>query len=108
MYEEKTIDKNKKIFLVAFIVPFINMIAFLIEFLITGKQTIHSTYSENVGFVLEFFIVPILFTIALIIPKKILKFKTEILYTLSLMFMFGWVLITTSYSIIEFVRKLVS
>lgn len=114
MRKEKTIDKNKKMFLIAFIVPFINMIAFLIEYAIAllkhteEYKVIYAQYSEFIGAFLEFCLVPLLFVIALIIPKKFLKYKAEILHTLCLMFMFGWILILVSLKIAGFIKGLIS
>jgi hypothetical protein len=93
-------SKNKKILLTAFIVPFINMVIYLIEFSLNCKEDSElnfGCYSEFFGFYAIFLIVPFLLFLSLILPKKILKFKIEAIKTLSLMWVFGWILIFISW-----------
>ena len=93
-------SKNKKILLTAFIVPFINMLIYLIEFSLNCREDSELNfgyYSEFFGFYAIFLIVPFLLFLSLILPKKILKFKIEAIKTLSLMWIFGWILIFASW-----------
>ena len=93
-------SKNKKILLTAFIAPFVNMVIYLIEFSLNCPEDleIHPCYfSEIFGCYAIFLIVPFLLFLSLILPKKILKFKIEAIKTLSLMWIFGWILIFISW-----------
>ena len=93
-------SKNKKILLTAFVVPFINMVIYLIEFSLNCKEDSELNFgyfSEFFGFYAIFLIVPFLLFLSLILPKKILKFKIEAIKTLSLMWIFGWILIFISW-----------
>jgi hypothetical protein len=93
-------SKNKKILLTAFVVPFINMVIYLIEFSLNCKEDSEMNFgyfSEFFGFYAIFLIVPFLLFLSLILPKKILKFKIEAIKTLSLMWFFGWILIFISW-----------
>ena len=92
-------SKNKKILLTAFIVPFINMVIYLIEFSLNCKEDSEMNFgyfSEFFGFYAIFLIVPFLIFLSLVLPKRILKFKIEAIKTLSLMWVFGWILIFIS------------
>ena len=102
-------SKNKKILLTAFTVPFINMVIYLIEFSLNCKEDseLNFAYSELFGFYAIFLIVPFLLFLSLILPKKILKFKIEAIKTLSLMWVFGWILIFISWFLAGRIHELI-
>ena len=103
-------SKNKKILLTAFAVPFINMVIYLLEFSLNCKEDSELNigyYSEFFGFFAIFYIVPFLLFLSLILPKKILKFKIEAIKTLSLMWIFGWILIFISWFLAECVYNFI-
>ena len=103
-------SKNKKILLTAFIVPFINMVIYLIEFSLNCQEDYELNFgyfSEFFGFYAIFLIVPFLLFLSLILPKKILKFKIEAIKTLSLMWIFGWILIFISWFLAGRIHELI-
>ena len=103
-------SKNKKILLTAFIVPFVNMVIYLIEFSLNCPKDLeiaHGCFSEVFGCYAIFLIVPFLLFISLILPKKILKFKIEAIKTLSLMWFFGWILIFASWFLAGRIHELI-
>ena len=103
-------SKNKKILLTAFIVPFINMVFYLIEFSLNCKEDSEMNFgyfSEFFAFYAIFLIVPFLLFLSLILPKKILKFKIEAIKTLSLMWIFGWILIFISWFLAGRIHELI-
>ena len=103
-------SKNKKILLTAFVVPFINMVIYLIEFSLNCREDSELNFgyfSEFFGFYAIFLIVPFLLFLSLILPKKILKFKIEAIKTLSLMWFFGWILIFASWFLAGRIHELI-
>ena len=103
-------SKNKKILLTAFIVPFINMVIYLIEFSLNCREDSELNFgyfSEFFGFYAIFLIVPFLLFLSLILPKKILKSKIEAIKTLSLMWIFGWILIFISWFLTGRIHELI-
>ena len=103
-------SKNKKILLTAFIVPFINMVIYLIEFSLNCQEDYElnfNYYSLFFGFYAMFLIVPFLLFLSLVLPKRILKFKIEAIKTLSLMWIFGWILIFISWFLAGRIHELI-
>ena len=103
-------SKNKKILLTAFVVPFINMVIYLIEFSLNCREDSELNFgyfSEFFGFYAIFLIVPFLLFLSLILPKKILKFKIEAIKTLILMWIFGWILIFISWFLAGRIHELI-
>ena len=98
------IKKDLKLYITAFVIPLMAMISYLIEFCAICStidydiETAH-TFTELIGFYALFLILPSLFSVVLIIPKKFLYEKSRILFTLFLTFFFGWILVFLSYFI---------
>lgn len=85
------IIKNKvlRMLLIAFAIPFTNLIYFLIGIILSfGKE-----FSLEIGSYSLFFILPTVFATALCLPKKWLSVKWEIVITSVLMWLFGIALI---------------
>ena len=94
-------ERKTRIFLVAFLIPFLNMIYYLVEYFVNyGNEAF---ISMCIGFYSIIFFLPITLFVALITPKSLLPFKKEAIITLPLMFIIGWVLIFTSIRLAEFI-----
>ncbi len=83
-----------RIFLVSFIFPFINAIYYIIERYI-GDGSFALT-SMIIGWYSLFVVLPLLFISILCMPKSLLPFKKEAIYTSIIMWIMGWFLILFS------------
>ena len=91
-----------RIFLVAFIVPFSNMIYYLTEYFIYKDRY---GISLIIGFWALFVVLPLFGLTSLFIPKSLLPIKQKVLWTIVLMEIIGWILVHISFIIapLEFV-----
>lgn len=80
-----------RILLTAFLIPFSNMIYYFIEYFIINNTDCY--VSMFIGFYSIVLLLPSLLFATLFVPKSLLPFKKEVIKTLSLMFLFGWILI---------------
>lgn len=83
---------NSRILLTAILIPFTNLIYLFIEHFKYDFEL----YSEIIGGISLFVVLPLIFTAALFSPKKLLPYKWEIIKTDILMIIFGIVLIFMS------------
>ena len=98
------IKQDKKTYLIAFLIQFINMIAYLIEFACTypfdrgwDECECYMAYSEMIGGIFLLEIIPLAFIITFFLPEKICKNKRRVYKTLVLMIVFGWILVFLSF-----------
>lgn len=85
-----------RIFLVAFIVPFSNMIYYLTEYFIYKDEY---GISLIIGFWALSVALPLFGLTSLFIPKSLLPIKQKVLWTIVLMEIIGWILVHISFII---------
>lgn len=92
-----------KIFIIALLPPFINMVVYLLEFYYTypfNDPTHHPImWSEAIGFYILVFIIPATMIALSLSSEKHLKNKEQLLRTVGLMGLLGWILVFVSYYI---------
>ena len=96
--------KNTKIRIVltAFLIPFTNMVYYLIENVLFRGDTIISLV---IGAYSLFVILPLCFISTVFVPKKWLPIKWHIVITVILMEIFGWFLIMISVRVSSFINE---
>lgn len=89
-----------RIFIVAFIVPFSNMIYYLTEYSIYKDEF---GISLTIGFFALFMVLPLTGVTCLFMPKSLLHIKKEVVWTIILMEIIGWILVMISFDIVHLV-----
>lgn len=101
---------NLKICIIAFLPPFINMVAFLLEFYFTYpfNDSTHNPimWSEAIGFYILVFIIPATMIALSLSTEKHLKNKEQLLKIVGSMGLFGWVLVFISYYIAGLILRI--
>lgn len=90
---KKIKEKKARIFLIAFLIPFLNLIYCVIEHQLVGQPEM---VSMMIGASVLFIILPLSFVISCCLPKRLLPIKKEVILTIPLMGLFGFVLIFCS------------
>ena len=93
-----------RIVLTAFLIPFTNLIYLLIEQIFWGYNAI---ISFIIGFCALFAVLPLIFIVAAVIPKKLLPIKWFIVITVILTEIFGWILVFCAGPFVHFVDTMV-
>ena len=91
---------NLRIILIAFIIPFTNLIYYIIEHFLIDFEI----FSMIIGFYTLFVFLPTALIVTLCAPKSILPFKKEFIKANILMGIIGWILICLSSFITDFIE----
>lgn len=101
---KKIKNKNTRIILTAFIIPFTNLIYLFIEHFLF-IHTDFEIYSIIIGACALVMLIPTALIVILCTPKSLLPLKKELAYICLLMEIFGWGLIFCVFPIISYIDK---